>query len=522
MPALPGSFLKFCAREAPDIVGFSTRFLEKRFAGFFGALRQAVPQALLIAGGHGPSVYTEAFLDMDVDCVVHGEGEEALLDLANAVDAGKAFHDIPNVAYKYRKGFIVKNRMREPLDLKRLPLPYRNEANIFHMDGDVLSEGFWTGEHLFKDAILAGRGCIATCSYCAASMWRDIYISQGSTAPKHRRRTNKQLIDEALQLKRGGAAGIYFADDYFIRPHDEMMDFFRQWEAKVRLPFYAHFSVEQLKHHPDIFQRAIDSGLSICVLAQQTADEQFALEIFRRKNDNAAILRFFEQAFNQYVPIHASFIDGYLIEGRDDLEAKLDFIRRMPFDPAFHAGALLSVTQLRIHPGSSLSRTWPGYKASFLPANEFIYRAMLLHFRLVMDDEEFARLRESNFREKPHGMLAAFHALLRKKQAAYLRDAIRRLRGQEVYFFGCKANYQTNKNLFSGCRPRAILVDHPARERIVDGLDVVPLQEALAAPKRLPIVIFSSHAQEIARKIKKLRPDYRREEIIACERSPFE
>lgn len=318
VPALPGSFLKFCAQEAPDIVGFSTRFLEKRFAGFFGALRKAVPQARLIAGGHDSSVYTEAFLDMDVDCVMRGEGEGALLDLANAVDADKAFHNIPNVAYKDRKGLIVKNRMWEPLELKRLPLPYRDDANIFHMDGDVLSEGFWTGEHLFKDAILAGRGCIGTCSYCAASMWRDIYISQGSTAPKHRRRTNEQLIDEALQLKRGDAAGIYFADDYFIRPYDEMMDFFRQWEDKVRLPYYAHFSVEQMKHHPDIFQRAIDSGLSICVLAQQTADEQFALEIFRRKNDNAAILRFFEQAFDQYVPIHASFIDGYLIVGRDE------------------------------------------------------------------------------------------------------------------------------------------------------------------------------------------------------------
>lgn len=523
IPVLPESFLEFCRRDAPDILGFSTRFLEKRFAGFFSALRKAVPQTLLIAGGHGPSVYTEAFLDMDVDCVVRGEGEEALLDIANAVDAGKPFHDIPNVAYKDSKGRVTKNRMREPLDVKLLPASYRDDNNIFHVDGDVVSKGFWTDYSPYNDSILAGRGCIGSCSYCAASMWRDIYISQGSIAPKHRRRTNEQLIAESLKLKQNGAHGIFFVDDYFIRPYDEMVDFFNQWQKKIQLPFYIHLSLEQMKHHPDIFQRAIDSGLSACLLAQQTADERFALEIFHRKNDNAAILHFFEQAFDQYVPIQASFIDGYLIKGRDDLEAKLAFIRQMPFDPAFARGALISVMQLRIHPGSPLSHTWPTYASSFLPFKEFIYRAMLLHFRLIMDDDEFARLRaNADYKKNPNPMLADFHALLRKKQAEYLRDSSRRRRGQEVYFFGCKQNYQRNKNLFSGCSPRAILVDQPTDELIVDGLEVVQLREALAAPERLPIVIFSSYAQNIARKIKKLRPDYQREEIIACECSPFD
>lgn len=524
VPVLPDSFLKFCERERPDILGFSTRFCEERFRGFFSALRRAAPDALLIAGGHGPSVHTDEFLDMDLDCVVRGEGEEALLELANALDAGKNYKHIPNLAYRDEQGRTVTNRMRELLDLKKLPLPFWDNANTFHVENNIVCQGMTKKYSVYNYSMLAGRGCIGSCSYCAASLWRGIYIDQGSIAPKHRRRPNNQLIEEALQLKAMGAPGILFHDDYFIRPYEEMVDFFDQWKEKVGLPVYVHLSVEQLKRHPDILQRAIDAGLSTLLLAQQTADEKFAAEIFHRINDNAAILKFFRQAAGQYVQIQASFIDGYRIEGRDDLEAKLDFLRQMPFDPAFYHGSLISVMQLRIHPGSELSQTWPTYKATFLPPREFLYRAMLMHFRLIMDDGEFDRLRaNTRLRDAPEGMLEMFHACLWNKQARYVLDSIKKLRDRDIYFFGCGQLYQACKGLFTRCRPKAILVDEPVDELIVDGLPVIRLEDALAPPgeERLPIVIFTSQAQVVARKIKKLRPDYTRDEIIACERNPF-
>ena len=45
----------------------------------------------------------------------------------------------------------------------------------------------------------------------------------------------------------------------------------------------------------------------------------------------------------------------------------------------------------------------------------------------------------------------------------------------------------------------------------------LPLQEILPKSERIPIVIFSAYALSIAQKIKKLRPDYSRADIIACE-----
>ena len=84
---------------------------------------------------------------------------------------------------------------------------------------------------------LAGRGCIGSCAYCAAPLWRNIYTAQGSHAPKHRRRFNDHIIEEVMLMKKNGATSILFMDDYFVRPYEEMIEFFQKWNDKVNLPF---------------------------------------------------------------------------------------------------------------------------------------------------------------------------------------------------------------------------------------------------------------------------------------------
>lgn len=523
MQKLPSSFLTFCKQEAPDIIGFSTRFLEPRFKEFFSDLRTIAPNSLLIAGGHGPSVYTKEFLDMNLDCVLRGEGEESLRALADAVSSGKSYADIPNLACM-REDKLIINPMLPPItDLDIYPPPLRQTEDIFRIDNNVLYKGDvkYTG-NAFTSLVLAGRGCIGSCSYCAAPLWRNIYKAQKTLVPKHRRRSNEAIISEVLEMKRHGASSILFMDDYFIRPYKEMKDFFAKWRDDVKLPMFIHFSTDQLVNHPDLLPQAMNAGLTMLDMALQSGDEKFASEIFHRKNDNQAIIRFLNLAFDAYLPIMAEFIDGYLIDGMDDLEAKLDFISKMPFDPAFYYGSGISVMQLRIHDGSPLSHLWPKLPGRLLTPREFVYRAMLMNFRLIMNDEEFLALRENKgYKENPRPMLKDFHACLRDKQARYMMESAQRLRGQDVYFFGCQQVYQENKAFFSKCRPQAMLIEHSLGEMMVDGLPVLLPEEALSSGQTLPIVIFSGYAQYIANKIKKLRPDYPKDKIIVCERYPL-
>ena len=87
--ALPDEGLASLARairlEKPDVIGFSTRSTHNYLAPQLAVqFRKAAPNALLVAGGYGPTLNPEIYLEAGFDVVVRGDGEEALLELVNA------------------------------------------------------------------------------------------------------------------------------------------------------------------------------------------------------------------------------------------------------------------------------------------------------------------------------------------------------------------------------------------------------------------------------------------------------
>ena len=182
--------------------------------------------------------------------------------------------------------------------------------------------------------------------------------------------------------------------------------------------------MQQLKKHQDLLQKAFDAGLTVLDLAIQSSDEKFCSDIFHRKNDNNAILRFLHIAHENYIPIFTEFMDGYLIDGQDDLESKLNFIRELPpFDPGYKYANSISVMQLRVHPGSPLSDRFPDSSSLMLPADEFIYRSMLMHFRLALNDKEFENFRKKKKpRQHPEKLLGLFNTLIEERQRKYIEE----------------------------------------------------------------------------------------------------
>jgi anaerobic magnesium-protoporphyrin IX monomethyl ester cyclase len=99
------------------------------------ALRERLDVPIVWGGIH-PTVQPEECLAYaDVVCV--GEGEEALVELANHITGEKSYQDVANLGYKSADGGIVVNPVR-PLvhDLDALPFPDFGPENHY-----VLHEG---------------------------------------------------------------------------------------------------------------------------------------------------------------------------------------------------------------------------------------------------------------------------------------------------------------------------------------------------------------------------------------------
>ena len=165
----PGSLIELAEREHPALIGFSLifQYMAPEFATVIAALREHGVTCHLTMGGHYPSFDYQEILDRihGLDSVVRFEGEMTLVELANKIQAGDDWRQVPGIAYR-ENGHFAANPLRAPIaDLDILPEPYRDDI-------EYESQPFPTA------SILGSRGCPWDCSFCSI---RPFYEAQGGS-----------------------------------------------------------------------------------------------------------------------------------------------------------------------------------------------------------------------------------------------------------------------------------------------------------------------------------------------------
>jgi len=198
---------RYLRESRPDIVGV-TFTTENRFVGFdtIKAAKVALPNALVIAGGPHVSAAAEDTLSHlpELDLVVRGEGEQALLQLAQRAEAGMDPDEIAGVSYR-RDGAVVSNPAGDFIqDLDSLPFPARH---LMPMDRYTYSVAIIGEGKLRALNIMTSRGCPFDCSFCASPrMW----------GRRYRARSPENVLAEVDELvNRYGADALWIFDDTF-------------------------------------------------------------------------------------------------------------------------------------------------------------------------------------------------------------------------------------------------------------------------------------------------------------------
>jgi anaerobic magnesium-protoporphyrin IX monomethyl ester cyclase len=164
-------------------------------------LKASLGRPIVIGGPHA-TMYPERVLAESpvIDYVVRGEGEETLLSLVHALDAGsRDLSAIEGLSYRLR-GEIVSNPDRALIkDLDALPFPARH---LFELQ----RYGLCTPDGQPMVTILSSRGCPYNCSYCF----------KGIVGRTYRQRSPESIIAEIRQLiAQYGVRDFYFIDDLF-------------------------------------------------------------------------------------------------------------------------------------------------------------------------------------------------------------------------------------------------------------------------------------------------------------------
>lgn len=153
-PLTKNGFQRFLESYKPNIVGFTA--MTPFYPGVKNWIRltkKVLPKAYTILGGpHATLLKEEILLEFSsLDIVVHGEGEETMLEIAQ----GKNLNTILGIAFRTPE-FIKTNPPRPFIkNLDLLPYPARELLKLERYDLPL--------------SILTSRGCPYGCIFCASS-----------------------------------------------------------------------------------------------------------------------------------------------------------------------------------------------------------------------------------------------------------------------------------------------------------------------------------------------------------------
>jgi anaerobic magnesium-protoporphyrin IX monomethyl ester cyclase len=219
-------YLETIAEYNPDLIGFSTMTGPHRWVLKIAEEIKGRFTAPIILGGPHPTFFPEIIRETSVDMICLGEGEFAVLDVADRMDRGEDYSSVQNLWVK-KDGRVIQNGLRPLIDnLDALPFPDRALYDHCAILRAVPAMKF-----------LTGRGCPYRCTFCFNHKFNELYRGLGRVV---RKRSVASLVEEIQKTaKKYGLRLIRFPDDTFSGNRRWLLEFLRKYKDEVRLPFTA-------------------------------------------------------------------------------------------------------------------------------------------------------------------------------------------------------------------------------------------------------------------------------------------
>ena len=314
---------------SPDVICISCRTHEKELVLDVLPKVKEKCDAVMVAGGYGPSIEPEMFSDL-VDYVFIGEAEDSIVELIEEIEKGNSLLEFDNIAYK-KDGKFYKNKLRKPDMAQPRFQVFPDQAFVIEQDKLFkFNEGgdFLRREHCYSTTV--GRGCVSTCSYCAVSQWEDMYHREGFKLKKRRNRPVQNVIDELISIKDKKFTFIILRDEFLTGPVEYLKEFFELYEKHVHLPFWAQFVPSQMIKHPELLKMAVDAGFVATENGIQSGSDKINREVFTRFIPNESVVEYVNLLSKYKINSKVDFIIFNPAEDDKDNDETIKIIQSLP------------------------------------------------------------------------------------------------------------------------------------------------------------------------------------------------
>lgn len=267
-------------------------------------IKRKMPNLSIVWGGIHPTILPGQCLSEDfIDMVIIGEGEETIVELADALRNGRNLNQTKGLGYK-RRGEI---RINEPrIDFINLDR-YSPSWHLVNLSRYFKKK--WGLKRILP--ILLSRGCPHRCNFCY-----NVIVSRKTwRAP-----SLEKSIKEIEKLKRGYAIdGVMFYDDSFFTNTNRAVEIIKQidlpWFSEIRADYVDEVLIKEIiKYNCKALYVGAESG------------SQRVLDIIQKEIKLEDIIRCVRLCKEYNLELNLSFMTGLPGESSDDSRKTIDFI----------------------------------------------------------------------------------------------------------------------------------------------------------------------------------------------------
>lgn len=262
-------------RFEPEIVGIQCNFTTERYRALevVRQVRQDLPEAMIVLGGHDVSRDPDWFLKPGVDVLVMGDGEEVFPGLVEAYEKGDDLKTVPGLVLNRPDGPVNTGPAMRRREMDELSMPARHLIKEY---ADEYYISFRRPLALLETA----RGCPFRCNFC--SVWK-------FHEKTFREKSPERVVEELSRIQ---APNVMITDDIF------WMNFRRgraMGEALKAAGIKKHYTMQTrsdiICRHPELIEQWRDCGKMTIFLGLEKVDDEGLASVNKRntadKNDEA-------------------------------------------------------------------------------------------------------------------------------------------------------------------------------------------------------------------------------------------
>jgi anaerobic magnesium-protoporphyrin IX monomethyl ester cyclase len=301
-------------------------------------IRSASPRSRIVLGGPHPSVLPERTLEeTKADFAIIGEGERAIVALADALEGERTLEDVPSLARRGHDGVKI-NPAALPLDPNNIPLPAYDLLDLGPYFDLQFSEYVRAGSRPMQ--IFTSRGCPYHCTFCHELFGK-----------KFRARSPESVFEEILLLHhKFGVNEFLIYDDIFNLDLRRAKDIFRLvLKSGLRVGFSFPNGMRAERMDEELMATMAEAGVHTVTVAVESASQRMQ-KVIRKHLKLDSVTNFLRLAKSYEVRTQAFFIIGFPEETLAEIHQTIRFARSLrDLDYAFFSFATP-------YPGTELAR----------------------------------------------------------------------------------------------------------------------------------------------------------------------